>query len=211
MLSDPSQFARIVLVRHPSLSERHRSLALGRGDAELSRRGRQYTLTLMRSLTSIHVHRIFSPPVSHCREVAEAFIRDRKLEVETNELLHDQGLGDWEGRTWDDLGRSDEAAVRDFFRDYGLIAPPGGESLADAVDRMLLWWNELAASVDGQTILIVAAAPILSGFAARLLGLSIRRAPALTLPAGAFGILDVYNDGAVIRTWHPLCLDEDVP
>jgi len=211
MLSEPTQCARLVLVRHPGLAERYRSVALGRGEAELSRRGRQYTLTLMRSLTGVQVDRVFSPPVKHCQEVAEAFVRDRGLEVETDERLHDQALGEWEGHGWDDLGRRDEALVRDFFRDYGLVAPPSGETLADAVDRMLVWWNELVPSVDGKTVLLVAAAPILSGFTARLLGLSIRRAPALSLPAGAFGILDVYGDGAVIRTWHPLCLNEDVP
>ena len=125
--------------------------------------------------------------------------------------LLDQTLGEWEGQAWADLKKEHEARVREFFHDYGLIAPPEGETLSDAVDRTLGWWNDTAADLEGQTALVVSAAPLLSGFAARLLGLSIRRAPALALPAAGVGMLDVYRDGAVVRCWHPLCLDDNLP
>lgn len=211
MLLEPENCARMILVRHPQLAESHRSLAIGAGEAELSRRGMQHTLTLMRNLTGVNIDRFFAPPVAHCSEVAEALTKDRGIELSLESRMLDQNLGEWEGRSWEDLRRSDEALVKEFFSDYGLVAPPGGETLKQAVDRMLGWWNELAGEMMNKTLLIVAPQPILAGFSARLLGLSIRRALALNLPAGAYGILDVYRDGALLRCWHPLCLDDEVP
>ncbi len=76
---------------------------------------------------------------------------------------------------------------------------------------MLSWWREIAPEQQGQSLMLVGSGQVLQGLAARLVGLPLARAPALSLPDGAFGILDVYDDGAVVRAWHPLALDDAVP
>ncbi|MEZ5987997.1 MAG: histidine phosphatase family protein [Planctomycetota bacterium] len=211
MLSEPEDFARLILLRHPQLADPDRELALGRRDGELARRGRAQTLEVLRALAGLRLDAVWSAPARHCREAAAALVADLELEVGVDERLADQDLGDWSGLRWDEIRARDEALLRDFFADYGLVAPPGGERLADTVDRALDWWNEQAEAARGRTWLLVLPAPILGGLAARLLGLSLRRAPALSLPAAALGILDVFRDGAVLRSWHPLCLRDDMP
>ena len=180
-------------------------------DAELSRRGQQQCLELMRTLASVQIDEVLCSPALQCRRTAEALAKDRGLEPGIIDALHDQELGAWSGRRWDEIRQTDEALLREFFADYGLVAPPGGETLTDAVDRALAWWAEQAPAKEEKTVLVVLSAPMLSGFAARLLGLSLRRALSLSLPAAGFGILDVFRDGAAVRTWHPNCLREDLP
>ena len=211
MLLEPKDSARLILLRHPDLANAGRQLALGQRDAELSRRGRQHVVEILRNLASVEIHHIFSSPATHCEATAKALSKDRRLDVEIDERLHDQCLGDWEGHMWSDLREREEAMVRDFFQDYGLVAPPGGETLNDAVDRGLAWWSEHVDSFQDKCVLVVGATPLLSGLAARFLGLSIRRAAALSLPASAFAIFDVYRDGAVLRCWHPNCLSDELP
>jgi broad specificity phosphatase PhoE len=211
MLEEPQTCARVVLLRHPQLAEPYRALALGQGDAELARRGREQTLTVLRELDGISFDRIYSAPTRHCMETAEALGREIGKPAESIPALHDPGLGQWEGKTWQELQTTDAALLREFFRDYGLVAPQGGETLADAIDRALMWWGEGVDDLLEQSILIVAGAPLISGFAARMLGMPIRRAAALSLPPAGFGVLDVYQDGAVMRAWHPLALRDDMP
>ncbi len=211
MLEDVTQGARVVLLRHPQIQDPAREAALGQKHAELSRRGREQTLALIRAFAPLHFDAIYSAPTTHCKDTAQAVAQDHGISYESTDGLLDQSLGEWEGRSWAELRQEEEAYVRDFFTDYGLISPPGGESLADAVDRSLAWWSETIDGLLEKTVVLVAAAPILSGFAARLLGITIRRAPSLSLPPAGFGILDVYRDGAFLRAWNPSCLDEQLP
>jgi broad specificity phosphatase PhoE len=211
MLLEPTESARLILLRHPQLADPSREQALGRLDAELSRRGQQQCVELMRTLASVQIDEILCSPAGHCRSAADALAKDRGLSPTSVEALHDQDLGLWSGRRWDAIRENDEALLRDFFADYGLVAPPEGETLTAAVDRALEWWSDKAPICQEKTLLIILSAPLLSGFAARLLGFSLRRALALNLPAAGLGILDVFRDGAAIRTWHPNCLRDDLP
>ena len=211
MLQEPENHARIILLRHPEINDPERGQALGQGGATLSRRGEQQTIEVLRSIADLTLDHVYSSPASHCRVTAEGIARDRGLEASVSDSLVGQALGLWEGQAWALLHAEHETLVREFFRDYGKFAPPGGETLSDAVDRVLGWWSEIVDDLESKTILIVGAAPLLGGFAARLLGLGIGRAPALNLPSAAFGILDVFRDGAALRSWHPNALREDLP
>lgn len=213
MLQDPETCARIVLVRHPEIEDPERQQALGQRDAVLSRRGRQQTIEVLRSISSLTVDRVLSSPAKHCVETAEAISRDRGLTAEVRPELRGQCLGDWEGKAWAQLSDEHPTLVRDFFRDYGKFAPPGagGETLSDAVDRLLGYWAEIVDDLEAKTVLMIADAPMLGAFASRLLGLGLGRAPALGLPPASLAILDVFRDGAALRSWHPNALREDMP
>lgn len=211
MLQEPADHARVVLLRHPEINDPERGQALGQGGGTLSRRGELQTIEVLRSIADLTVDHVYTSPSSHCRAAAEAIARDRGLQANASDALLGQALGRWEGQPWSLLHAEHETLVRDFFRDYGKFAPPGGETLSDAVDRVLGWWSEIVEDLESKTVLIVGGAPLLGGFAARLLGLGIGRAPALNLPAAAFGVLDVFRDGAALRSWHPNALREDLP
>lgn len=211
MLGDVEDFARLVLLRHPELEPAVQAMALGQRPAELSRRGRASFLDLMRDLAAVPFDEVVATDRPQALVVAEALAKDRGLAARPEARLRDQSLGDWEGKTWDEIQKTDRAMLNDFFADFGKIAPAGGESLQQAVDRVLEWWNEAADSSKGKTLLVVANTPLLAGFAASLLGLSLRRSFALTMPPSSFGILDVYRDGAALRTWHPHCLSDERP
>lgn len=213
MLQEAENCARLVLVRHPEIEDPERSQALGQGDARVSRRGRQQTVEVLRSLGSVTIDQVWCSPAAHCREAAEAIARDRGLQADARPELRGQCLGDWEGKSWTSLHEEHPTLVRDFFRDYGKFAPPGdgGETLSDAVDRSLGLWGERVDDLEDKCVLLLAGAPLLGAFAARMLGLGLGRAPALGMPPAAIAILDVFRDGAALRAWHPNALREDLP
>ncbi|HHI81085.1 MAG TPA: histidine phosphatase family protein [Planctomycetes bacterium] len=211
MLNDPKEHSRLVLIRHPLLAEPFARQALGQGSAELARRGRSQWLQVMKTLDAIPIDRVFAAPVAHSSEPARALAGDRDLELEEDPRLLDQDLGDWSGKLWEEIRREDPDKIKEFFLSYGTAAAPGGESLNESLDRIRSWWEDLRGEVFEKTVAVVAGGHLLQGFAAWLIGLSLGRAPALALPPGAFGILDVYTDGAVCRCWHPLCLSEEMP
>jgi broad specificity phosphatase PhoE len=111
-------------------------------------------------------------------------------------------MGRWQGRAWNDVMREEEGAVRTFFAEFGEAKAPGGESLGDAVERMLLWWTERMPKVLGKSIVAVLPGGLLSGFAAAMLGMRLARSVTLGLPAGGVGALDVFQNGSRVATWN---------
>ncbi len=211
MLNDPKDHSRLVLIRHPLLADPFAKQALGQGSAELARRGRSQWLKVMQTLDALAIDRVFAAPVPHASEPARALAGDRDLELEEDPRLLDQDLGKWEGRPWEEIRAEDPESLKAFFLSFGTAVAPGGESLSEALDRIRAWWEDLRGEVFEKTVAVVGGGHLLQGFAAYLIGLGLNRAPALSLPPGAFGILDVYTDGAVCRCWHPLCLSEEMP
>jgi broad specificity phosphatase PhoE len=62
--------------------------------------------------------------------------------------LRDQEMGRWQGRTWVDIMRDeDRPGAHVLLASSATSKAPGGESLGDAVERVLHWWTEDACPV----------------------------------------------------------------
>jgi broad specificity phosphatase PhoE len=111
-------------------------------------------------------------------------------------------MGRWQGREWADVMRDEDGAVRTFFSEFGDCKAPGGESLGDAVERVLQWWTGWMPKVLGKQIVVVLPGSVLSGFAAAMLGMRLSRCLSLNLPHGGIGVLDVFQNGCRIGAWN---------
>ena len=111
-------------------------------------------------------------------------------------------MGQWQGRSWQDIMRDQDAAVRTFFSEFGDTAAPGGERLGETVERMLQWWSETMPKVAGKSVVVVASGTALTGFAAAMLGMRLSRCLSLNLPFGGIGILDAFQNGVRVASWN---------
>jgi broad specificity phosphatase PhoE len=202
VLPEVADFCRLVLLRHPELATSHREVAVGAGAAPLSRRGRARALEWGEVLRDVPIDRIVCCDQPQCADPAAVLGQARELAVEPEPRLRDQQMGNWQGQRWDELLRSDGERVRAFFASFAEIATPQGESLGQAVERALAWWTELAPSVAGKTLAVVAAGSILSGFTAAMLGMRLSRCISLHLPHGGVGVLDVFANGVRVSAWN---------
>ncbi len=208
VLGDVTDFCRLILLRHPELAQEHKNLAVGSGTADLSRRGRAQVLHWAGVLEQVPVERVFTSDQPQCREPAQGIAEIKQADLIQDQRLRDQSMGKWEGRAWDDLMREESAQVGAFFQDFGEVVAPGGESLGQAVERMLSWWTEVSPEGAGRTLAVVTAGGLLTGFAAAMLGMRLSRCVSLNLPHGGIGILDLFANGARVQTWNPDALVE---
>ena len=201
MLNDASEFCRLILLRHPELDVSH--AAVGAGVASLSRRGRAGVLRWLEALKPVEIHAVYTSDQPQCREAAAAVATHKGLELVTETRLRDQDMGEWQGRAWDDLAAENASAVRDFFANYGDATPPGGESLGEAVERVLNWWAELYSNSAGKTLLVVLPGALISGFTSAMLGMRLSRSMSFNLPHGQLGVIDIFANGARLHSWNP--------
>jgi alpha-ribazole phosphatase len=208
VLADPTDFCRLWLFRHPELDPEHAQRAIGDGPADLSRRGRAQVLRWLELLKPVAIEAVWSSPQPQCHGPARALAEAQQKEATAEPRLRDQQMGRWQGRAWPDVMRDEDGAVRTFFAEFGEAKAPGGESLGDAVERMLSWWTETMPKVAGKALVAVLPGSLLSGFAAAMLGMRLSRCLSLNVPHGGLGVLDVFQNGVRIATWNPDALRE---
>ena len=207
VLAEPTDFCRLYLFRHPELSSEFDDRVVGSGAAELSRRGRAAVLGWRERLDGVPIDQVYSSPQPQCLAPARAIGAGRQLEVHSEPRLADQDMGDWQGRSWDDIAQQQGERVHAFFAEFGDVQPPGGESLGAAVERCLTWWTELAPGLAGSSLVVVLPGGMLTGFAAALLGMRLSRCFSLRLPSAGLGVLDVYGNAVHVACWNAAAFD----
>ncbi|MEZ5965098.1 MAG: histidine phosphatase family protein [Planctomycetota bacterium] len=210
MLGPVEDFCRLVLLRHPELAPGHTDVVVGGGEAPLARRGLERAARWDRQLGALELDAVFAADVSQCLDAGKVLAHARGLEVRPEPRLRDQAMGRWQGQRWNEVAAAEPDAVRDFFAQFGDFKAPDGESLGAAVERVLAWWQEVAPHALSQTVAVVMAGNLISGFVAALLGMRLSRAVSLSLPHGALGVIDVYGNGVRLAAWHVDALREDV-
>jgi broad specificity phosphatase PhoE len=209
VLAEPTDFCRLWLFRHPELAEAHAERAVGAGPAELSRRGRAQVLRWLELMKPIELAEVHCSPQPQCHDPARGLAEARSLQAQPNAALRDQELGRWQGRTWSDVMRDEDGAVRTFFAEFGEARAPGGESLGDAVERVLVFWAAAMPKALGKSLAFVLPGSLLAGFVAAMLGMRLSRSVSLGLPPGGLGVLDVFQNGSRIACWNPTALARD--
>jgi alpha-ribazole phosphatase len=120
--------------------------------------------------------RMRTSPASRCRDLAR---RLHPAPIE-DARLRERNFGDWEGLTWDHIGRS---ALDAWAADPWDFAPPGGESARDLLDRVLGALEEELAI--GDRVVWVTHQGVIRAVAGQLLGLPENRWMTLTQDFGA--------------------------
>lgn len=207
-LPEVTDFCRLLLLRHPEVAPEHAQRALGAGSAPLSNRGRESVVGWLRLFAPWNLDAVHSSEQEQCRDPAAALCAAKGLEPIHDPRLRDQELGRWQGHSWEEIAQGEPDRVRDFFQDFGEVRAPDGESLGEAVERMLEWWAEVAPDQLGKTIAVVASGSLITGFTAAMLGMRLSRAVCLKLPPAGVGILDVYGNGARVTCWNPTAFAE---
>jgi alpha-ribazole phosphatase len=83
---------------------------------------------------------LWSSPWARCREVAEELGRFLQMNVNVDARLSELSFGAWEGRSYVELER--DTAFEVWMQNYETACPPGGETVAELMDRARGWSEE---------------------------------------------------------------------
>ena len=98
---------------------------------------------------------VVSSPLSRCSAFAQELGTRHALPVALEPRFREISFGDWEGRTAEDLMRSDRDVLLRFWRDPVAHPPPGAESLNAFRERVLAAWSQLIVNHQGKHLLLV--------------------------------------------------------
>jgi probable phosphoglycerate mutase len=118
---------------------------MGRLDMPLNERGRGQAEALAREVAQNGIAAVWASPLSRARETAEIVGRTVGIEPRLDERLAESDRGEWEGRLLRDIEREDPAGWRAWRLAGASFRFPGGESLAEHMERVSAALDEVAA------------------------------------------------------------------
>lgn len=127
---------QLILVRHGQTVDNVAGIAQGWNDSALSDVGQTQVQRLAERLASLQPTAIYSSPLGRALATADAIAAATGLPITQLPELREMNYGGWEGRSFLDVRRDDEATYQRWIADDEATCPDG-ESHADVRRRLV--------------------------------------------------------------------------
>ncbi|MBA1837987.1 histidine phosphatase family protein [Corynebacterium sp. zg912] len=172
---------RLILLRHGETEYNATSRMQGQLDTVLSDRGVAQAHAAAKELRDLGISKIVSSDLMRARNTAEVVAADLGLAVDVDSRLRETHLGDWQGKTHNEVDTAHEGA-RAVWRTDASWAPPRGESRLEVAGRARAVVDELVRDYrewDDSAVLLVSHGGTIAALTASLLGFVVAQYPAL--------------------------------
>ena len=161
---------RLLLARHGQSVWNEIRRFQGATEVGLSALGRAQAAALGRAVRGYRVVAAYVSPMRRALETAEIALRGTGIPVVPLPDLRELSLGEWEGRTVDEIRRCPGDPYLAWLRAAEHCAPRGAEPLEDVRQRVLAAVERIAAAhPNGDDVLVVAHGGVISVYACHLL------------------------------------------
>jgi broad specificity phosphatase PhoE len=189
--------SRLLLLRHAEPSEDARGRCYGSLDVGLSDAGRAHARTLAASLRRDDMDAVYTSPRARAYETAAAICAVRGLEPVVDDDLRELDFGELEGRTYDEIAKSEPELFRRWMEEPTSVHFPGGESFADLRVRALASLERIRAAHEAS--LVVTHGGVVRAGLAAWLGMPDAAIFRLDQRYGGLTIVDWLDDVPVVR------------
>ena len=188
---------RLILVRHGETVHNVDGIAQGWNDSALSPRGEQQVAALAERIAAMEVDALYSSTLNRALSTARAIAKLTKHEIIPLDDLREMNYGGWEGQSFLDVRKNDEATYQRWIDD-GDVPCPHGESHNDVRRRI-----EAAVSVmEGRRVVAVSHGTAIRIAATALLQLPIGAARHLAQDNASVNIFMRRGDRFILKLWN---------
>lgn len=181
--------SRLILVRHTEPQEDARGRCYGSLDIGLSGAGRAHARELAGRLARLDYEAVYASPRLRASETAGPVAAARGLELLTDDGLRELDFGKLEGRTYDEIAKSEPELYRAWMETPTQVRFPGGESFADLKARAIVALDRIRDSHEA-AVVVTHGGVLRAGVAAWL-----------SMPDEAIFRLDQRYGGVTIVDW----------
>jgi broad specificity phosphatase PhoE len=166
---------RLLLARHGQTAWNASRRFQGSTDVGLSERGRAQAVALGQRLSGRRLAAVYVSPLRRARETAAIVCEESGsvLPLVAVDELRELSLGEWEGRTVEEIKGQEGDPYLAWLRAPHDCLPPGGEPLDSVATRVRTALDRIAAAhAEEDEVLVVAHGGVISVYACALLGSS---------------------------------------
>lgn len=146
---------RLLIVRHAESAFNDQNRIQGHKDSGLTSRGLRQAKLLSRRLKDFKIDKIYSSDLGRAYSTTLEIVRRTRLPIIRDPLLREIHLGDWEGRTPDEVDALYDKGYQKWLKKPSSIVIPKGELLKNFRKRVTERVRIIAQANRGKTVLIV--------------------------------------------------------
>lgn len=179
----PSNTCIMFLVRHGATANnlaRPPILQGGGVDLSLSEEGRVQAQRAAALLRDWRLAAAYSSSMKRARETAEIIATPHGLKVTALDAIREVDVGSWEGRSWQEIAKTEPEAYARFMDDASQYGYVGGENLTQVHERVTPVLTELMQRHLGQRIVVVGHNVVNRSFLAPLMHAPMSQARTIT-------------------------------
>ena len=191
---------RLVLVRHGETLHNVAGIAQGWQDSELSERGREQVASIARRLHAIGCDALFSSTLNRAMASAQAISDLTGLPIQPLDDLREMNYGTWEGKSFLDVRKTDEAEYLRWIAEVDYPCPEG-ESHAHVLERMKRAFDHVRAS-DAKRPVVVSHGTAIRIAATGLLNAPLEMSRHLAQDNAALNLFVWRGDRCVLKVWN---------
>jgi probable phosphoglycerate mutase len=191
---------QLILVRHGETLHNVAGIAQGWQDSALSEKGERQVRALARRLRALGIDAIYSSPLQRAVTTAEAIRDETGIEVRLLDDLREMNYGTWEGRSFLDVRREDEASYQRWIAD-GDAACPAGESHNTLLRRMQNAFERIRADGAAKAVAVTHGTAIRVG-ATALLNVPVMASRHFAQDNAAMNVFFWRVDRWVMKLWN---------
>jgi broad specificity phosphatase PhoE len=144
---------------------------------------------------------IYSSPLNRAMSTAAPLARLLAMPVESREELAELHYGQWDGKTADEISRTNHVEYERWVADPAWNPPTGGETAVALAQRMTRAVEEIAAAYDGGNVLVVSHKASIRVVLCALLGVDVGRFRyRFGCPVGSVSIVEFGAHGPLAAT-----------
>jgi broad specificity phosphatase PhoE len=190
---------RILLIRHGNTDTVGRVVYGRMPGVHLSEQGRRQAEAAGQAIRRRYqLHQVISSPMERAQETAGLIARPQNLSVSIDEAFNELDVGQWTGKTIEDLQSS--PSWKQYNQLRSLYAPPGGERLIDVQQRS---WNALDRMIREQregTVAIVTHGDVIRSLLLLFLGAPLDHILRLEVGTGSVSEVNFDDGQPLVRT-----------
>lgn len=182
--------SRVLLARHGETEWNAVGRIQGQADPGLAESGRRQAEALARRLARAGLGGIVSSDLRRARETAEVVATAAGLPVRLDPGFREQHLGEWEGRTFQEVAALFPDLGRRFRSREPEFRPPGGESREELQARAVAALDRHAPAPGAPPLLVVAHGGVVQSLVYAILGLPLASPRRFRLPNAGLTVVE---------------------
>ena len=149
-------YCTIYLIRHGETDWNSKKLLQGQVDIPLNKKGEQQAKEIAKRLTNVNFDLIFSSNLLRAKRTAEIIALEKKIAVQTTNLLRERSFGSLEGKHVDEVLKILKTDIKKLRTVISERAKEfGAETDEEVISRFLTFIREVAIAWPGKNVLVV--------------------------------------------------------
>ncbi|MEK5078011.1 histidine phosphatase family protein [Solibacillus sp. FSL W7-1436] len=165
---------RLYLVRHGQTEWNIQKRMQGWEDSALTEKGVNNAIALRKKLEGVEFAAAYTSTSERTIETARLIIDKRNLAINTNEDLREMNLGEWEGKTLDEIKDFYPEQYKYFWENPALYEPIGGETFEQLINRAIKVLNYIISKHINGNILVITHSVILKSLLMHVKGKTVK-------------------------------------